>query len=69
MSRSDIDAMKQGAALKWRDKHLAGEYERTTEVRLHYDKELYLDPNSSLNEKLQKHHRLEHPRPEDDLQL
>lgn len=50
---SEIDAMQQHAAERWRDKQLG----------------LHVDSNSSQQKEIQKRHELEHPGPEDDFEL
>ena len=67
---ADIDALQQQAAERWRDKHRARQYEQPVEPEPGLQHETDLDPTSpSPDQKLQKRLRLEHPGPEDDLEL
>ena len=68
-SMSEIDALQQRAAERWRDKHLSREIEPSPQVDLHHEKELHPDLSDPSRPEHQKRHELEHPGPEDDLEL
>jgi ATP-dependent exoDNAse (exonuclease V) alpha subunit len=66
---SEIDAMQQRAAERWRDKHRAREAKPSTQVSLDHEQDLPLDPNSPQHQEMHEHPPLEHPGPEEDFEL
>jgi len=70
MTMADIDAVQRQAAERWRDKHRARQYEPSAEPgpSLHHEKDLDAT-TSTPDQRLQRQLRLEHPGPEDNLEL
>ena len=61
----EIDALQQRAAERWRDKQLARQAEPAPELSAADEKRLKTD----LSQEIQNRHDLEHPGPEDELEL
>jgi len=66
---SEIDALQQRAAENWLAKYRAKKAEPSVETGLEREKESELDRDSPAAHKIQKSRDLEHPGPEDDLEL
>jgi ATP-dependent exoDNAse (exonuclease V) alpha subunit len=70
MTMSNIDTLQQQAAERWREKHRTRQYEPSAKPEPSLPHEKDLDPTkASPDQNLQKQLRLEHPDPEDDLEL